>query len=176
MTPERIAEWELSAADEATIAALLQRSFASDFGGRSFFMQRHHLRLVVRDGAGTITGHVGLTYRAIRMGEALVDIFGLADVATAPEHRGKGIASLLIEEAKRLGRESGAEFLVLFGVRPLYAGSGFVSKSNLLRFPAHDDARSGGLEERRDEALMVLPLGRRAWDDRAVIDLAGCLF
>ncbi|SHJ04916.1 GNAT family N-acetyltransferase [Wenxinia saemankumensis] len=173
---ERIPEWALTRPDEAAIAALLAASFDSDFGGRSFFKTRHHLRVVARDADGRVAGHVGLTYRAIRLGAPLVDILGLADVAVDPAHRGQGIASRLMEEVVAIGRDSPAEFLVLFGDRPLYAGSGFVPKTNALRFPSHDDARSGDLVERRVGELMVLPLGGTAWDEDATVDLAGSLF
>ncbi len=60
MLIERIPEWSLTADDDAAIAALLARSFDTDFGGRSFYSQHHHLRLVLRDGP-QIIGHIAET-------------------------------------------------------------------------------------------------------------------
>ena len=100
MTPEAIPEIELGPADEAMIADLLMRAFGPDFDGRSYYKQRPHLRLVIRD-EGRIVGHMALVMRDIRLGERLCPIAGLAEVATDPERRGAGIASALLPEAIR---------------------------------------------------------------------------
>ena len=42
MLIQTIPEWHLGPPDNAEIAALLARCFDSDFGGRSYFSQRHH--------------------------------------------------------------------------------------------------------------------------------------
>lgn len=83
MQVEAIPKWQFSPADETEIAGLLARCFPTDFSGRSFFQQRHHLRLVIR-AQGRIVGHMALLFRAIRLGETLVNIAGLAEVATDP--------------------------------------------------------------------------------------------
>src|SRR5215207_9152240 len=124
MLVERIAEWHLTAADEAAIAALLDVSFPTEFGGRSFFFQRHHLRLVVRD-AGRIVGHMALTLRAVQLGERLVTVAGLAEVATDPGHRGRGIAGEILQAAIQDSRNGPAEHLLLFGVAKVYEAAGF---------------------------------------------------
>ncbi|ROU01278.1 GNAT family N-acetyltransferase [Histidinibacterium lentulum] len=175
MKIERIEEARLTPTDEAEIAALLRRCFVTDFGDRSYFVQRHHVRIVARD-AGAIVGQMGLGLRAIRMGERLVDIVGLGDVCTAPERRGEGIASRLMEAAIAEARAMPAEFFVLFGDRPLYAGAGFEAHRNVLRFVDMEGARTNGLEHRRQGGLMVLPLGDAVWDGAAEVDLLGWLF
>lgn len=92
MVIEAISEMDLSPADDALINRLLVTAFDDSFGDRSYFQQRHHLRLVQRSGA-EIIGHMALCYRSVRLGDALVPIIGLADVATAPSMRGQGVAS-----------------------------------------------------------------------------------
>ena len=174
MQIDRIDELGLSAGDEAGIAALLARCFSTDFGGRSFFMQRHHLRIVARDPG--IVGHVALGLRAIRLGERLVDVLGLAEVATAPERRGEGIAGRLTAEAIAAARESRADFLVLFGDRPLYAAAGFEPHRNEIRHVEMTGARTGAVQSARRGGLMVLPLRGDPWDGAAPVDLLGHLF
>ena len=175
MSVERIPEWALTPEDERQIVAVLDSAFGEDFGGRSFYKQRHHLRLVSREG-GRIVGHMGIAYRVIRLGDRLVDICGLADVSTAPDRQGLGIAGGLLAEAIAFARETPAAFFVLFGNRSMYAGSGFRPAPNRMRFVAIHDGRLIDVREDSDDGLMVLPLGEMAWDDDAPVDLLGPMF
>ena len=77
MQVERIEEMRLTQVDEEQIGALLDRAFGADYEGRSYYQQRHHVRLIMR--AGTeILGHIALSLRAIRMDEQIVQVAGLA--------------------------------------------------------------------------------------------------
>lgn len=172
---DRIAETDLTARDEAAIAALLAQAFSTDFGGRSFYQQRPHLRFVLRE-AGKVLGHAALTLRAVRLGDTLIDVAGLADVATAPEARGRGIATALVGAAIAAARRGPARFVLLFGDRPLYAGLGFARQPNPVRFVEMTGARTGSIVTSRDKALMVLPLACTAWDGAAELDLLGWAF
>lgn len=174
MQVEMIHEWQLAEDDEQAIAVLLNRAFGEFFEGRSFHQQRHHIRLIARD--PEIIGHMALCYRAIRMGDALVNIMGLAEVATDPEHRGKGIASALMRQAIEVAQDSQADFFVLYGVRPIYAGVGFRSVSNPILCTPFDHARTGAIVRETEEDLMVMELSDIRWDDTAEIDLLGFKF
>jgi len=175
---ERIDEMHLTDADEQKIATLLLSAFDDSFGGRSYHQQRHHLRLVLRD--PDIIGHMALTYRAIRMGEDLVDIVGLAEVATDPERRGEGIATRLLAVAMEEARASAADFFMLFGNRPIYAGHGFRVVPNTFTYVEHFGARTGNVVQTDGSDsvfdMMILPLGDLAWDETAHIDLLGTKF
>lgn len=175
MPIERIPEWALGPADDAAIADLLARCFDTDFGGRSYFKQRHHLRLVYRQD-GQIIGHMALLFRAVRLGGALVDIIGLAEVACAPNHRGHGIASQLLRVAIAEATASPAEFLLLFGTAGLYAGAGFLPAANPTTYIDLLGARSGAVKSEPAETLMVLPLRDRVWQPGLPLDLLGSLF
>ncbi len=170
----KIPEMSLTPAHEAEIAALLARCFTTDFGGRSYFQQRHHLRIVAR--APELVGHVALLYRAVRLGDALITIAGLAEVATDPAHRGKGIAATLLQAAIAEAKASQAQFLVLFGTADLYAKAGFASQPNPMTWIDLTDARIGTVRSEGADALMVLPLSEAAWDGTAALDLLGHLF
>jgi predicted N-acetyltransferase YhbS len=171
---DTVAETDLSAAHEDEIAALLARSFATDFGGRSFYQQRHHLRFLARD--PDLVGHVAMTLRAIRIGDALTDIAGLAEVATDPAHRGKGIAAALVGTAIAQARGSRATHLMLFGDAGVYAAAGFRAAHNPMRWIDLTGARMGAIRSARATHLMVLPLRDRPWDPSAPLDLLGNLF
>ena len=170
---EVIPEWALTSQDEAEIAALLARGFDTDFGGRSYYQTRQHLRLVHREGA--ILAHMAITFRAMRLGERLITVAGLGDVATAPEARGRGLAGALLTQAIALAKASPAEFFLLFGDRPLYAGAGFRPMRNTILWCEMRGAVTGQVTREPAQSLMVLPL-KGHWDETAQLDLLGNLF
>jgi predicted N-acetyltransferase YhbS len=175
MPVERIPEWALGNADDAQIASLLARCFATDFGGRSFFQTRQHLRLVTRHD-GRIIGHMALQFRAMRLGERLVTIAGLADVATDPDHRGQGIAATLLQAALAEAQASPAEFFLLFGTARLYHAAGFRPVQNPMTWVEMRGARTRAIHREPADSLMVLPLRGTPWDATAPLDLLGNLF
>lgn len=174
MQIDRIDETRLGQSDDAEIAALLTRAFGPGFGGLSFYQQRHYVRLVVRQ--PDIIGHIALTYRAIRVGDDLINIMGLAEVATDPDHRGKGIASALLSAAIVEAKQSPAQFLLLFGDAPLYSAAGFRPTSHRMRYTVMYGARTRRTNTLQSNGLMVLPLRDQPWADGADIDMAGHLF
>lgn len=175
MQIDRIPEWALTPEDEAQIAGLLASAFSTDFGGRSYFQQRHHLRLVVRV-KGRIIGHMGLLFRAVRLGGLLTDVAGLADVATDPAHRGQGIAQTLLQAAIAEARASQAVFFLLFGNANLYSGNEFRRQTNMLTYLEMRGAVTGSVKIEPAEELMVLPLRERPWPVGVPLDLLGSLF
>lgn len=175
MQIDRIPEWALTPQDEAQIAQLLARAFATDFGGRSYFQQRHHMRLVTR-AQGRIIGHMGLLFRAVRLGEALTDIAGLADVATDPDHRAQGVAQSLLQAAIAEVQTSQAAFFLLFGNANVYSGNGFQRQTNSLTYLEMRGAVTGPVKTEPAEELMVRPLRNQPWPAAAGLDLLGTLF
>lgn len=172
---ERIQEWQLTAADDRAIAALLARCFPTDFGGRSYFVQPHHMRLVVRHD-GQIIGHMALLLRAVDLDGRRLIIGGLGDVATDPAHRGKGIAAALLHEAIAMARSSPAIFLLLFGVAKIYASAGCQAHANPLVHLVWDNGQTRQVMSQGSEDLMVLPLRDEPWLAHAFLDLRGALF
>lgn len=175
MTVETIPEHLLTNGDEAAIAALMARCFSTDFGGRSFFQTRHSWRHVVRQHG--ITAHLAVQLRAVRLGEDLITIAGIADVATDPDHRGKGHAATLLQAAIAAARQSPAQHVLLFGTAQLYPAAGFRPIRNPLTYLDLTGARSGPLHrDRPEEHLQVLDIGAELWDDTKPLDLLGGLF
>lgn len=175
MLVERIPEWHLTAEVDAEIAALLAPCFPTDFGGRSFFWQRHHLRLVIRD-VGRIVGHMAITFRAVALDGVLCSVAGLAEVATHPEHRGKGIATALLQAAIAEARDSPAAYFLLFGEAKIYAAAGFVPVHNRMTHVVTSAKGARGVTTKGDDSLMVLPLRGQIWPDAARLDLRGPMF
>ena len=164
----------MTAQDQADIASLLRSAFTTDFGGRSFFYQRHHVRLVLRD--DRLVGHLGLTLRAIRINGTLTDVMLLGDVATDPDRRGQGIASRLLKAAIAEAQASPAKYFILMGDAGLYAGHGFAPVKATIRYADLTGAKTGDVDFGPTRDLMVLSLRKQDWPDDAVVDLVGGLF
>ena len=64
-------------------------------------------RLVVKDD-DEIAAHVRLARQAIRIGSATAPAVRFMDLATAPEYRGRGLASALLAAGERAARQRGA--------------------------------------------------------------------
>tara|TARA_R110002051_G_scaffold298809_2_gene365806 strand:- start:1282 stop:1809 length:528 start_codon:yes stop_codon:yes gene_type:complete len=175
MKIERIEEMRLTGADEAQINTLLLSAFDDSFADRSFHQQRHHVRLVVREGDAVI-GHMAICYRAIRLGSRLVTVAGLAEVAASPQHRGKGIAGAMLTAAIAEVAQTRAAFFILFGDRPIYAGRGFVAMPNSLTYTAISGAQTKTVAAGTGSDLMVMPMGAEPWDASAEVDLLGLKF
>ncbi len=172
---ETLPETALSADDETQIATLLTRCFDTPFNNRSYHRQRPHLRLIHRQ-HGQIIGHIGFLLRPIRLGGALIEIAGLVEVATHPDHRGQAIASNLLRAAIAQAHATAAEYLLLFGEAALYAGNGFARHTNILTYFDITDARSRDILTEPAQTLMVLPLRGQIWPASAPLDMLGPLF
>lgn len=175
MQIERVDETQLTPSDDALINTLLKRSFGESFGNRSFHQQRHTLRLLIRQDEMVI-GHMALCYRAVRLGDILHNIMGLAEVATDPSFRGQGVASRLMTAAIAEAMATQSTFFLLLGDQPLYTGSGFRAASNPITHVDYDQARTGVIHQAVHDKLMVLPLHNTPWDDTATLDLLGHKF
>ncbi len=174
MDIERIPEWALGLADDREIAGLLARCFDTDFGVRSYFQTRQPLHLVHR--GGPIVAHMALQFRAMRLGDRLIIIAGLADVATAPEWRGQGLAGQMLQAAIVEARTSMADFLLLFGTEHFYAATGLRTVHNPMIWVERRGAVTKDICREPAESLMVPPLRDVEWDETATLELLGNLF
>ena len=172
---EQFADRDLPQSDEAQIVRLLARCFDTDFGGRSYFQQRPHFRLIWRED-GQIIGHMAVMMRAIRLGGALVDVAGLADVATDPDHRGRGIAADLLQASIAQVRRTQADYFLLFGTADLYGAHGFAPAPNVITYTDLRRAVTGLVKIETAQELRVLPLRGKVWPVDAPVDLLGHLF
>lgn len=175
MDIQTIPELDLSPAVDAEIATLLDAAFDTDFGGRSYFRQRHHLRLIARVD-GVLAGHVALTYRVIRNKGQLIPVIGLAEVATDPAFRGQGVARALIMQALAVAASSDAAFALLFGDPAHYRRYGFETARNPLRHLDLENGVSRSVETVTDPGFMVAVTGDIAWNDDTEVDLMGHMF
>lgn len=177
MRTEWVNEPAIDARADADIRALLQTCFPGEecFRSRRYYKQLPHRRLLVRD-EGLLVGHVAVDHRMIALGGAPAPIAGVIDLCVHPSWRGQGLGARLLGQVEAFGRESGAEFVVLFAVDDgLYRRSGYRRSGNVVRWLKIHEHRSLGMGEEVIDELMVKELGARAWP-KGVVDLLGYQF
>ena len=172
---ERIDEFDLTPQRDAELAALIARAMPPDYGGRSYYQNRHHRRYVARVD-GEAVSHVASHLRAVRLGSAIHTVAGIAEVCTLPDHRRQGHAARLLDMAIDDAKAMGLPFVLLFGVERIYERAGFEAKANENRRVQMRGVATGEIVTGPAEALMVLTLGDIDWNDDALLDLCGWPF
>ncbi|MFH1739318.1 MAG: GNAT family N-acetyltransferase [bacterium] len=76
------------------------------------------IRILV-DG-GRIASHVGMTIRDVCLGGIPTTVVNIGGVATHPDHRGQGHATVLMADAVQHARSRGADIMLISGGRGLY--------------------------------------------------------
>jgi predicted N-acetyltransferase YhbS len=78
--------------------------------------------------------HVGVCVRDAHLLGARVRVASIGAVCTDPDHRGRGCASALMEDAKRFARERGASLMLISGGRGLYHRLGYATVGRFHRY------------------------------------------
>ena len=160
---------------DAAITDLLGSCFDGVHGGRTWFKQFPHERLLAWSGSD-LMGHVGMEFRVVRVGEAIVSVLGIVDLCGAPFARRHGIGTASLQGAEERAR--GQSFaLAMADDERLYQRSGYsLLNAPNVTFLAIDELRCHGVI-RRDlsEIFMVKALTCDAWPDGPT-DLLGHLF
>ena len=160
---------------DAAIATLLDACFDGVHGGRTWFKQIPHERLLAWSG-NDLMGHVGMECRVVRVGEAVVPILGIVDLCVAPAARRQGIGAALLQGAEERAR--GQSFALAMADDPRLcqrAGYSLLHATNVT-FLAIDELRCHSVIRRDLSGIfMVKQLAFDAWPD-GPIDLLGHLF
>jgi predicted N-acetyltransferase YhbS len=122
------------------VLALVNRVFRPEGGGdmrREYplVFDRDHLEgvRIVRSERGPVA-HVGVCIREAVLLGARVRVASIGAVCTHPEERGRGLASALMEDARRYARERGAGLMLISGGRGLYHRLGYVTVGCFQRY------------------------------------------
>lgn len=90
------------------------------------FDERNVENLLLVRVAGRIVAHVGICLRDASLLGAAIRVASIGAVATDPAHRGHGIASQLMANAREQAVRSGASLMLISGLRGLYHRLGYV--------------------------------------------------
>ena len=172
----RVAETEIGADRHGDLQGLLQECFAS-YPDRSYFKLPPHFRYLAMTGSGGVAAQMGVEYRIIRVGGAVLRTFGIVDLCVTAGQRDRGLAGRLLAEVTGLARSRGMAFIVLFADDPrLYARNGWTPVTNPCSWvKIHDHATVGLARREVPGAMMVKALDGQAWPDGDV-DLLGHVF
>jgi len=103
------------------------RDYFSPFYEKDPFMDEELVRVVRADGGG-LAASVTIFDRTVLIEGRPVRMGGIGNVATHPEHRGKGLAGLLLDDCVELMKKKGFGVSLLFaGPVPLYEKHGWMS-------------------------------------------------
>lgn len=171
----RSAEMSRDDDEEAQIAAILKQSFDGMHEGRTYCEQIPQQRLLGYCG-DRLVGHLGLDYRMIRIGEAILSIVGIIDLCVVPDLRRRGLAQRLIAAAEK--RSAAQEFSVLVAKDTrLYERAGYrlLNKADVT-WLVIDQLRCHSVRNRDlSDIFMQKPLSTRQWP-KGPIDVLGFLF
>lgn len=160
---------------ETELISLLSDCFDGVHEGRTFFKQEPHQRLLAFSGEHLI-GHLGLDFRMIRIGEALVSISGIVDLCVHQDYRGYKLASDLLTFAEQLS--ANRDFVVLMADDDrLYRRNDYLLLANTnVRWLAIDELRSHSIMQRDfSDNFMYKSMKKKCWPE-GHIDLLGYLF
>jgi predicted N-acetyltransferase YhbS len=176
ITVIRIAEAEIGADLSRQLQTLLQECFPG-YPGRSYFKLPPHFRYLAMTGSGGVAGQMGVEFRVVRVGDAVVRTFGIVDLCVRESQRSRGLAGSLLTEVTGLARSCEMAFIVLFADDDrLYARNGWFPVTNRCSWVRIDEHVTLGLARHADTgAMMVKALGEHVWPDGEV-DLLGHLF
>jgi hypothetical protein len=176
ITVTRVAEAEIGADLGGQLQSLLQECFPG-YPGRSYFKLPPHFRYLAMTGSGSLAAQMGVEFRVIRVGDAVLRTFGVVDLCVRASQRSEGLAGRLLADVTGLARSCGMAFIVLFADDDrLYARSGWARVTNRCSWVKIHDHVTVGLARQEDPGvMMVKAVGEQPWPDGDV-DLLGHLF
>jgi hypothetical protein len=176
ITVIRVAEAEIGVDRGKQLQSLLQECF-SGYPDRSYFKLPPHFRYLAVTGSGDVAAQLGVEFRVIRVGDAVVRTFGVVDLCVSDDQRSRGLAGQLLAELTSFARSCGMAFIVLFADDDrLYATNGWARVTNRCTWvKIHDHVTLGLARQEDPEVMMVKAIGEQPWPDGDV-DLLGHLF
>jgi len=170
------AEAEIGADLSRRLQSLLQACFAG-YPNRSYFKLPPHFRYLAMTSSGDLAAQMGVEFRVIRAGDAVLRTFGVVDLCVAESQRSQGLAGRLLGEVTEFARSCGMAFIVLFADDDrLYARNGWARVTNRCTWVRINDHLTLGLARQEDTgAMMIKALGQQPWPEGDV-DLLGHLF
>ncbi|ENV32068.1 GNAT family N-acetyltransferase [Acinetobacter gerneri] len=178
MKIDLVAEFQLSQSEQYQIAGLLKNCFPEDdFQGRTYFKQRPHYRLLLKE-EEKIIGQLALDYRVMTLGQIAIRVLGVIDIAILNDYQGLGWARRLLLELDQLVEKNkiNIDFILLCTQTPkFYEKFGYyqVKFSQNIKWLAIDQHINYGIKiEQSGQGLMYKKIGEIDWNDD-VLDMLG---
>jgi predicted N-acetyltransferase YhbS len=107
---------------------------------------------------GKLVAHVGICIRDANILGARLRVASIGSVGTDPDHRGHGLASQLMDDARRRSLEEGVSLMLISGSRGLYHRLGYVQVGcfHIYTVPAGETDPDFSITEFEDDDLPAL--------------------
>jgi len=166
MTIKRQEEFSISPDDHKAIERLLALCFSDYPKDRSYYKQAPDFRFLVWEDQQLI-GHMAVEHRMINVAGSLAKIFGVVDLCVDQAFQGHKIASQLLQNLEKLGKQHQIDFVLL-------------TASDLVNNPfrwliLHEHQTLGVGSRRFKDSVMVKSLGKMEWEE-GLVDLLGHVF
>ncbi|MCM0148669.1 GNAT family N-acetyltransferase [Photobacterium galatheae] len=170
-----IPEIEISPESHTAIQQLRNAAFPDHQVERSYYKQLPHYRMLAYSGDQLI-GHMGLDYRVIRTGDAVLKTLGVIDFCVHEHVRGQGIGSSMLVALSEYAQTRDVDFLMLMSERTqFYSRHGFqpvTAHHSWLRLHEHQNY---GIGFEPLNELLVQSVNGLAWPS-GHIDWLGYMF
>ncbi|UTM59090.1 GNAT family N-acetyltransferase [Photobacterium sp. CCB-ST2H9] len=170
-----IAEIDIPPETHAAIQLLRNAAFQDHQVNRSYFKQLPHSRMLTYSGEQLI-GHMGLDYRVIRVGDAVLKILGVIDFCVSEHARGQGIGSSMLATLSAYAKTRDVDFLMLMSEHThFYCRHGFqqvTAHHSWLRLHEHQNY---GIGFEPLNELLIQPVSGLEWPS-GHIDWLGYMF
>ncbi|WP_371826106.1 GNAT family N-acetyltransferase [Photobacterium sp. GJ3] len=168
-------EIDIDQATHAAIQQLRNESFPKHQVARSYYKQCPHLRLLAYDG-DTLTGHLGLDYRRIRVGDSVLKVLGVIDFCVREQVRGTGIGSAMLTYLNQYAQSRAVDFIMLLSEHEtFYRKHGFQNISAQHHWLMIHEHQNFGIGHHWLDDLWVCSIQGAPWPD-GEIDWLGYLY
>jgi predicted N-acetyltransferase YhbS len=173
---QRIEEFQINDQQQQAINRLLQEAFDSYPNHLIYANQLPSFRFLVWDNE-KLVGHMAVEFRIVRVGEAIMRIFGIADLCVSIDYQQQNIASSLLQKLEKLGKQSQVDFILLIAQdHGVYEKNGFQLVSNPCRWLMINQQQTFGVGNRKlVDCLLVKQIGITKWQE-GLVDLLGHIF
>ena len=181
MNIEFVPEIEIDKSTSSAISELLAQcfpDFSGEYGGRAYFKQLPHYRLLAYEDQRLI-GHLSIDLRVMNLNGQAVTVFGAIDFCVSPNRQGSGIGSELLREFETVARDSNrVDFLFLVADNPaIYESMGYQATTVRTKWLKIDQHKNYGVGDEliADAFMMYKAISDTQWKD-GELDLLGYMY
>ena len=179
MTFDFIEEFKLDAVTQEQIREQLNTHFkAAEFDTRIYLKQRAHYRFLLKD-QGVLIGQMGLDFRSMLLGETPIQVLGVIDFTIATDKQGQGFGTKMLQELDNIALQykENIDFLFLAAdIHNVYRNNGFKNVKQKVKWLGFHEDKTIGILERDTDYLMIKPVGDKAWNEDALLDMMGYMY
>lgn len=178
MIIKRVYDYNLNQSTYEQLQQLLIESFEVYPENRIYFKQIPHFRFILCNGNDKVLAQVGLDYRAMKLGDEVINVLGIIDLCVKKTYRNKGFGTQLVRKVLQFAESNSVDFVLLgTEIEEWYEKIGFIKVNNTFTWQAIHDGKLKSLGTRTCEIdrIMVKQTGRKKWKQDNV-DFLGYLY